>query len=317
LDAGGLEALGLNVGDVLVLGDVRVRITQVLVNEPDRGAGFMNFAPRVMINRGDIEATGLIQPASRVNWRLALVGEPAAVADFSDWLQIESKKPDVRGVRVESLDAGRPEMRQTLDRAGKFLNLVALLAALLSAVAVALAARAFAARHLDDCAMLRVLGLSQRHITLAYSTEFVWVGMFASGLGLALGYAVHWVFVALLKGLVETALPAPSLWPVVYGLGTGLTLLMAFGLPPVLQLASVPALRVMRRDVGELKATTLSVWALGLTGFAVLLVAVSRDVKLGLMVVGGFAGAVLVFAGISDCCRHSRRKYRCRQVLPA
>jgi putative ABC transport system permease protein len=299
VDAGGLEALGLDVGDALVLGDVRVRISQVLVTEPDRGAGFMNFAPRVMINRADIDATGLIQPASRVNWRLALVGEPAAVADFSDWVQTESKKPDVRGVRVESLDAGRPEMRQTLDRAGKFLNLVALLAALLSAVAVALAARAFAARHLDDCAMLRVLGLSQRHITLAYSAEFVWVGMFASGLGLALGYAVHMVFVALLAGLVETALPAPSVWPVVYGLGTGLTLLLAFGLPPVLQLASVPALRVMRRDVGELKATTLSVWALGLTGFAVLLVAVSRDVKLGLMVVGGFAGAVLLFAGMA------------------
>jgi len=299
VDAGGLEALGLDVGDALVLGNTRVRITQVLVTEPDRGAGFMNFAPRVMINSADIDATGLIQPASRVSWRLALVGPPAAVADFSEWAETESKKPEVRGVRVESLDAGRPEMRQTLDRASKFLNLVALLAALLSAVAVALAARAFAARHLDDCAMLRVLGLSQRHITLAYCAEFVWVGMFASGLGLVIGYGVHLGFVALLAGLVETSLPAPSVWPVVYGLGTGLTLLLAFGLPPVLQLASVPALRVMRRDVGELKATTLSVWALGLTGFAVLLVAVSQDLKLGLMVVGGFAGAVLVFAGMA------------------
>ena len=299
VDAGGLEALGLDVGDALVLGERHVRITQVLVTEPDRGAGFMNFAPRVMINMDDIEATGLIQPASRVSWRLALVGDEAAVADFAEWAQAECQKPEVRGVRVESLDAGRPEMRQTLDRAAKFLNLVALLAALLSAVAVALAARAFAARHLDDCAMLRVLGLSQRHIALSYTAEFVWVGSFASLLGLALGYAVHLVFVGLLKGLVETALPAPSVWPMVYGLGTGLTLLLAFGLPPVLQLASVPALRVMRRDVGELKATTLSVWALGLTGFAVLLVAVSRDVKLGLMVVGGFAGAVLVFAGMA------------------
>jgi putative ABC transport system permease protein len=147
--------------------------------------------------------------------------------------------------------------------------------------------------------MLRVLGLSQRHIALSYTAEFVWVGTFASVLGLALGYAVHLVFVALLAGLVETALPASSVWPVIYGLGTGLTLLLAFGLPPVLQLASVPALRVMRRDVGELKATTLSVWALGLTGFAVLLIAVSRDLKLGLMVVGGFAGAVLLFAGMA------------------
>ncbi len=299
VEASGLEALGLDVGDSVLLGNSRLRISRVLMNEPDRGAGFMNFAPRVLMNSADLEATALIQPASRVTWRYAVVGADNATKNFLAWAEAESKKPEVRGVRVESLEAGRPEMRQTLDRAGKFLNLVALLAALLSAVAVALAARAFAARHLDDCAMLRVLGLSQRHIALSYTAEFVWVGTFASVLGLALGYAVHLVFVALLKGLVDTALPAPSVWPVVYGLGTGLTLLLAFGLPPVLQLASVPALRVMRRDVGELKATTLSVWALGLTGFSVLLIAVSRDLKLGLMVVGGFAGAVLLFAGMA------------------
>jgi putative ABC transport system permease protein len=299
VEVAGLEALGLDVGDHVLLGNSRLRISRVLVHEPDRGAGFMNFAPRVLMNGADLPATGLVQPASRVTWRYAVVGSEAATKNFLAWAEAESKKPEVRGVRVESLEAGRPEMRQTLDRAGKFLNLVALLAALLSAVAVALAARAFAARHLDDCAMLRVLGLSQRHIALSYTAEFVWVGSFASVLGLALGYAVHLVFVALLKGLVETDLPAPSVWPVVHGLGTGLTLLLAFGLPPVLQLASVPALRVMRRDVGELKATTLSVWALGLTGFAVLLIAVSRDLKLGLMVVGGFAGAVVLFAGMA------------------
>jgi putative ABC transport system permease protein len=299
MEVAGLEALGLDVGDSVLLGNSRLRISRVLVNEPDRGAGFMNFAPRVLMNSADLEATALIQPASRVTWRYAVIGAGSATTNFLAWAEAESKKPEVRGVRVESLEAGRPEMRQTLDRAGKFLNLVALLAALLSAVAVALAARAFAARHLDDCAMLRVLGLSQRHMALSYSAEFVWVGTFASVLGLAMGYAVHLMFVALLKGLVETALPAPSVWPVVYGLGTGLTLLLAFGLPPVLQLASVPALRVMRRDVGELKATTLSVWALGLTGFSVLLIAVSRDLKLGLMVVGGFAGAVLLFAGMA------------------
>jgi len=299
VEAGGLEALGLDVGDSLLLGNSRMRISRVLVNEPDRGAGFMNFAPRVLMSVADLQATGLVQPASRVTWRYALVGQEAVVKNFSEWAEAESKKPEVRGLRVESLESGRPEMRQTLDRAGKFLNLVALLAALLSAVAVALAARTFAARHLDDCAMLRVLGLSQRHIALSYAAEFVWVSTFASAIGLALGYAVHLLFVSLLKGLVDTALPAPSVWPVVYGLGTGLTLLLAFGLPPVLQLASVPALRVMRRDVGELKATTLSVWALGLIGFAVLLVVVSRDLKLGLMVVGGFASAVLLFAGIA------------------
>ena len=145
-EAATLEALGLQVGDAVMLGNQRFSIQQVLVHEPDRGAGFMNFAPRIMMNAADLSATGLVQPASRITWRYAVVGDAKQVQDFIAWAELESKKPEVRGVRVESLEAGRPEMRQTLDRAGKFLNLVALLAALLSAVAVALSARASAAR---------------------------------------------------------------------------------------------------------------------------------------------------------------------------
>ncbi len=294
-----LEALALRRGDTLLLGDSALRITELIALEPDRGTGFMSFAPRVLINAADLPATGLVQPASRISWRLALAGPEPAVQRYRAWAEAELAQPGVAGVRLETLDSGRPEMRTTLDRAGKFLNLVALLAALLSAVAVALAARGFAARHLDDCAMLRVLGLPQRRIAGAYVTEFVLVGLCASVAGVLIGWAVHHVFVALLAGLVDSALPAPSLWPVLLGLGIGLTLLVAFGLPPVLQLAQVPPLRVLRRDVGALKPASLAVLALGVAGFAALLLAVSADLVLGLIAVGGFAVAVLLFALLS------------------
>ncbi len=299
VDAPLLAVLDLKVGDPLLLGDAQLRIGRIIVVEPDRGGGFMNFAPRVMINQADINATGLIQPASRLNWRYAVAGPDAQVARYVDWAAAEVKKPEVRGVRVESLEGGRPEMRQTLDRAEKFLNLVALLAALLSAVAVALAARGFAANHLDSSAMLRVLGQSQRTISISYAFEFALIGLFASALGVAIGYAVHHVFVLLLAGLVEAALPAASLWPVVFGLGMGLTLLFAFGMPPVMQLAQVPPLRVIRRDVGNLKPASLAVLAIGVAGFAALLLAASSDLLLGAIAVGGFGGAVLLFAGLS------------------
>ena len=298
VDAPLLESLGLKMGDTLLLGDASFRISTVIVIEPDRGAGFMNFAPRVMINRADVDATKLIQPASRLTYRMAVAGTDAQVKRFVDWADVEIKNRAVRGLRVESLEGGRPEMRQTLDRAEKFLNLVALLAALLSAVAVALAARGFAASHLDDCAMLRVLGLSQRTIAGAYAFEFALIGLFASALGVAIGYAVHFAFVLLLAGLVDAALPAASLWPVLFGLGMGLTLLFAFGLPPVLQLAQVPPLRVIRRDVGNLKPASIGVLAVGVAGFAALLLAASSDLKLGLIAVGGFAVAVVVFAAL-------------------
>ena len=299
-DASLLDALGLKLGQTLLLGDAGFKLTRIIVQEPDRGAGFISFSPRVMVNQADVAATNLIQPASRTNYRFAVAGDDKAVKAYVKWADAEIKKPfeqsGVRGVRLESLESGSPEMRQTLDRAEKFLNLVALLAALLSAVAVAIVARGFAAKHLDDCAMLRVLGQPQRTIALAYTFEFVLAGLFASALGVALGFAVHYGFVLLLAGLVETALPAATFWPVLFGMGMGLTLLLAFGLPPVLQLAQVPPLRVIRRDVGNLKPASLAVLGVGMAGFAALLVAASSDLKLGLIAVGGFAGAVLVFA---------------------
>ena len=291
-----LVALGLDVGQPLLLGDARFQITRVLTNEPDKGAGFLSFAPRVMIHRADLDATALVQPASRISWRYAVAGADDVVRRYGTWLQAELDKGAFKGARLESLEAGRPEMQQTLARAEKFLNLVALLAALLSAVAVAIAARGFAARNLDDCAMLRVLGLPQRTMTWAYVIEFATVGLVASALGTALGFAVHHVFVLLLGSLLNVALPGASLWPVGVGLGLGLTLMAAFGLPPVLQLAQVPPLRVIRRDVGQIKAASLAVLALGVAGFAVLLLAVSRDITLGLLAVGGFAVAIAVFA---------------------
>jgi putative ABC transport system permease protein len=335
VDAQLLDALGIGVGDSLLLGERSLQVQAIIVIEPDRGAGFMNFSPRVMINSQDLASTALVQAASRVNYRLAVAGEDAQIKRFVDAatqrirtghaaqaqdpakvdaplsekagsastpseVKTSSAEPEpLRGVRIESTQTGRPEMGQTLDRAEKFLSLVALLAALLSAVAVALAARSFAAKHLDDCAMLRVLGQSQRTIAGAYAWEFALVGLFASALGVAIGFGVHYLFVLLLAGLVDTQLPQASLAPAALGLGMGLTLLFAFGLPPVLQLAQVPPLRVIRRDVGNLRPASLGVLALGVTGFAALLLVVSSDLKLGLIAVAGFAGAVLVFALLS------------------
>ena len=302
VDAALLDALQLKLGSPLLLGDATLRITQIIVIEPDRGAGFMSFAPRVMLNDADLAATALVQPASRVNYRLAVAAtgtSDVALREFVRWAEQRIEKAPLRGVRVESLDSGRPEMKQTLDRAEKFLNLVALLSALLAAVAVGIAARDFAQRHLDDCAMLRVLGLSQRRIAGAYALEFGFVGGLASVAGVLLGFAVHYVFVWLLAGLVQASLPLPGPLPALVGVGVGMTLLLGFGLPPVLQLAQVPPLRVIRRDVGALKASSLGVLLAGTGGFVALLMAVSSDAKLGAIAVGGFAVAIGVFALLS------------------
>ncbi|MEN9889693.1 MAG: hypothetical protein RL559_1730 [Pseudomonadota bacterium] len=299
LDAALLDALQLEVGQSLWLGERSLRITGVIEREPDRGAGFMNFAPRVLLNAADLPATGLVQPASRITWRMAVAGPAPAAAAYAAWARAQADQGTWRGVQIESLESGRPEMRQTLDRASQFLNLVALLAALLCAVAVALAARSFAERQLDACALLRVLGQSQGTLTRAYATEFLGAGLLAGVFGVFAGYAVHAGLVSLLQGLIDTQLPAASLRPGLVGLGLGLALLVAFGLPPVLQLAQVPALRVLRRELGGVQWRSGLVLLMGLAGAALVLLVVSRDVRLGLLTVGGFALALLLFAGLA------------------
>jgi putative ABC transport system permease protein len=77
---------------------------------------------------------------------MAVAGEDPQVKSYVTWAEKELENREVRGAPLDLLEGGRPELGRTLERAEKFLNLVALLAPLLSAVAVALAARGFAAR---------------------------------------------------------------------------------------------------------------------------------------------------------------------------
>ncbi len=311
-----LDGLNLVLGDTLLLGEARLRIERAILNEPDRGAGFMSFSPRVMLHEQDLAATGLIQPASRVTYRLMVMapnemGRAAAaqaLAQVRRAIEEHIEREGLRGVRLDSLEAGRPEMRQALDRAEKFLTLVALLSALLAAVAVGIAARDFTDRHLDDCALLRVLGLHQREIATLYALEFALVGLVACVVGVGLGWAVHHGFVALLAGLVKTALPGASAQPGLLAAALGWVLVMGFGLPPVLQLAQVPPLRVIRRDVGRPRAFSLGVLGAGALSFAALLLAVSSDLRLGLITVGGFAAALLFFAGLAALAMFALRR---------
>jgi putative ABC transport system permease protein len=306
------NVLGLKVGDGLELGDSTLRIAGLITVEPDRGTGFAALAPRVMLNIADLPATGLVQPSSRVTWRLAVTasnGNEKAAEAFAAWAKARIKSDGLRGMRVENLASGRPEMTQTVDRAQQFLSLVALLTALLSAVAVAVAARDFAQRHLDDCAMLRVLGQTQNRIAAVHAIEFFGLGLVASLIGLGLGFVIHLGFVALLTSWLPNGLPWPGPMPALLGVGVGLTLLLGFGLPPVLQLARVPPLRVLRRDVGTPKVASMGVLTGGFLGFAALMIVAARDIKLGLISVGGFAGAGLLFALVAWLAVKALRRF--------
>jgi len=294
VDASLLSALNLKLGSTIQLGESTFTITKIILIEPDRGASFMNFAPRVMINLADLAATGLIQPSSRVQYRLLLAGETNAVTEFWQWAQAALAQ-GARGVRIESLETGRPEMHSTLERGERFLALVGLLSAMLAAVAIGMASRRFMLRHLDACAMLRCLGMTQNRVTALYLIEFLLVGLAGSGIGALLGFGAHFVLMDGLGKLVFAEMPPPTILPAFQAFAAGLLLLIGFALPPVLQLRNVPHNRVIRREREAPQPLALATYGGGLATFVLLLQWQAGDSKIGLLAAAGFTGGMAAF----------------------
>ena len=288
-----LDALDGAPGQAIRLGESTFRVAGVIASEPDRGAQFLSFAPRVMIRLDDLAATELVQPGSRVMYHLLIAGDPAPVGDFARWLRPRLQ----RGQRLQSLQDGRPDLHAALERARQFLTLVALLASMLAAVAVATAARRFSQRRIDSCAVLRCLGLRPRDLMGLFALQFAWIGTIGSLAGVLAGSVLHVAIIRALGGLLPVQLPAASIWPALQAFACGLVLLGGFALAPVMRLRNVPPLRVLRRDLAAWPAEpAVFVYATALASFIGLLIWLSRDLRLAAVTGGGFAGAVVLFA---------------------
>lgn len=278
-------------GDEIEVGASRFAVDALITQEPDYSIGFLNLRPRVLINEVDLPATGLMQQGSRISYRLLVSGDSGQVEEFQKWSQTRL----MLGERIEGIRDARPEIRSALERAEKFLSLTALASVVLAAAAAVLAVRRFTQRHLDGCAVMRCLGASQGDMLRLYLYHFLTLGFVASGLGCLLGFVAQQVLTSWLSGLVEAELPWPTVWPAVHGLLTGMVLLLGFALPPLLNLRSIPALRVLRRDIGMPKSHGLAGYALGLGVLSLLFLWKAGDVRLGASVIGGFIAAIGVF----------------------
>ena len=284
--------LGLAPGTSLTLGRIAVQSGPILTMEPDRGMNVFALAPRLMINLADLPATGLVQNGSRIRHRLHLAGETADVKAYEVWATAQLG----RGEKIESLDNARPEIRNVTERAQRFLRLAALLAVILAAVAVALAAERYMRRHLDGCAVMRCMGASGAQLLLIHGGEFLIFGLAATLAGCGVGYAVQAGLEQMLASLMLTKLPAASLLPWLHGLLVGLTLVIGFALPPLLRLKRVPTIRVLRREWSASEPASVGAYLLGAAVLAALMLWMAGELRLGLIVLGGFLIALAFFA---------------------
>lgn len=288
----GADTLGAKLGDEVSLGDARLRLAALVVQEPDAALDYFNVAPKVFLNLADVPATGLVQEGSRIRYRFVVAGPASAVEGF-----VATARASLgRGQRLETIADARPEIRSALDRAGRFLGLAALVSVVLAAVAVAMAARRHSARHLSGTAVMRCLGASQRTLVGIQVGELLLIGLIGSTIGVAIAFALQWAIGGWLAQALKLSIPPAGWMPALQGYGVGLVVLMAFGAPPVLALRRVPALRVLRRDLDPTEPSAWLVAIAGLGGLAALLWWKAGSAALGLSMLLGIVATLAVLA---------------------
>ena len=308
LSRAGADALGLGIGDRVTLGRSEFTLSALVVQEPDAVLDYFNTAPKVFIPLADLDATGLVQPGARIVYRLVVAGDESAVRGF-----VSSATPLLgRGQRIETAADARPEIRTALNLADRFLGLAALVSVVLASIAVAMAARRHSARHLDDAAVLRCLGASQRLIASLHLLALILLTLLASFLGIALAFALQWFAGGSLERTLGITVPVAGPMPALYGAAVGFTVLLSFALPPVLALRHVPALRVLRRDIPLVEPSALLTTLIGLTGLTALLWWKSGSAQLASSLLGGLALAFIALAAIAGVLLFALRGLRRR-----
>jgi putative ABC transport system permease protein len=298
LDSRAAGELGVAVGGEVELGAARFKVGAILTFEGERGGNFMALAPRVMIAANELPRTGLIQQGSRVIHRLLIAGEDVDVAAFRAW----SEPLLTRGEKLEDVRDARPELRQILDKARRYLGLAAVLTVVLAAGAAHMSLRRYVQRHFDQYALMRCFGASQRRLLTLYFLQLAGLGLAAGLLGALLGWFTQLALANLLGEVLRLGLPAASWRPFGLGLLAGVALVLAFALPPLLRLAKVPTLRVLRREFGNFGGPApggaLFAHLLGLGLIAGLIFWQAGETRLALIVGGGVLAVMALAAGL-------------------
>jgi putative ABC transport system permease protein len=305
-------AVDLKVGDDIDVGAKTLKLTRVLTYEPDRAGNFYSLTPRVMINQQDLAATNVVQPGSRVTYREMWSGSPETLASYRN-----SVEPGLEPHQeIKDARDGSQQIGGALGKAERYLNMASLVAVLLAGVAVALSAARFAARRYDASALLRCLGLSRGEALTLFSLQLAIIGLLASLSGAALGWVAQLGLFALLQNLLPATVPPGGLLPALAGMGTGLVALAGFALPPLAALGRVPPLRVLRRDMLPIPASSWLVYGAALFALGLIMWRLSLDLVLTFALLGGGVVAALLLGSLLLVGLNSLRRLLSGASLP-
>jgi putative ABC transport system permease protein len=237
--------LGARPGDIVRLGDAEVELRATIAREPDKGTSLFRFGPRVMVARGALDETHLLQPGSLAYfaYRLDLPEGRAASA----FLEEAGRRFPQAGWRMRSHTQADPGAQRFIDRMTLFLTLVGLTALLVGGVGVGNSVKA----HLDGktatIATYKCLGAPRRLVFLAGLAQVMALAAFGVLIGAALGALVPLAAAPLLAEKLPAAArfgvyPGPLLLAGAFGM----TAALAFSVWPLAAAREIPAAALFR-----------------------------------------------------------------------
>ena len=290
-----LASLNASLNDTIDVGQLSLKISHILITEPDQASGFSSFAPRAMMHLQDLEATNAVQTGSRVKYRWLLAGAPAALT------QITQKITPLLtpGQSWQSPTDGNANMAATLDKAEQFLLLAGSLAVVLAGVALSLSARRYSLRQAKHVALLKCLGLKPQQLRLLYLSQMLLLALLALLISLPLAWGLYQGLLLLVADYIAAASIIPPLGPFMLGAGTGTLCLFAFVLPPMLALAKVAPAEVLRQSSSQSK-TNRAHLAIGFSAVIALVYWHSQSLLISAAIIIGVAVILLLLSLLAN-----------------
>ncbi|MBF7073150.1 FtsX-like permease family protein [Glaciecola sp. MH2013] len=255
VDSRMFQLLSIKLGDSVDVGDASFKVTRVLSEIPDAGFSVFNTDPIVFMSAQDLAKTNITGPGSRVSYKYYFTGESSDLDDYYDWLRPQLDREIHRWTSIEDDESA---IGRSIARAEQYFLLASLLAIVLAAVSIAVAAQRYSQRHFDPVAIMKTLGAGKKMVQRIYLLQICFITVLGIVLGVITGFLLQQGVVQLLSGTVEVSLNVWHWRPLAIAVFTGVICAVLFSLYPLMQLFSVPPLRVLRRDIN----TTLSSKAL-------------------------------------------------------
>ncbi|MBX4926836.1 ABC transporter permease [Rhizobium binae] len=242
-----LDRLGLAVGDELLLGNVKLSITGTVKTEPDALSEGFGFAPRLLVSRRALQASGLIQTGSLVEhaYKIRLEDKSA----ISGIQARASREFPSAGWAIRTSDRAAPSLTENITRFSQFLTLVGLTALIVGGVGVANAVRAFLDSKRTTIASFKCLGAPAAVVVLIYLFQISIIALGGIMIGLVVG-ALSPIFAAQFLAQFLPVSTAPTLYPGALLLAAlfGILTTLAFAILPLGHAREVPATALFREQ---------------------------------------------------------------------